>query len=116
VHLHAAVVTGVRGALRDRPGRSDVAPLVPRLPEFPGPFLVTPICVVGVAPRIVLCPFPVRHPYVEREAGPVTGEWSIECDLKECNSVKDDTLKYRRRVQPGRYSIQFNTRETQSNE
>jgi len=92
VHLHAAVVSGVRGALHNGLGGSAVTPLVLRLPQFVDPSVVTPICVVDVAPRAVRCPFPVRHSLVEREVGPVTGEWSIECDLKECNSVKESTL------------------------
>jgi len=46
----------------------------------------------------------------------VTGRWSFECDLKEFNSVNYYTQKYRRRVQPGRCSVQLNTREIQANE
>jgi len=41
----------------------------------------------------------------------VTWKWSFECDLKEFNSVSDYTLKCHQRIQPGRYSIQLDTRE-----
>jgi len=44
-------------------------------------------------------------------ADPVTWRWSFECDLKEFNSVSDYTLKYHRRIQPGWYSVQLDTRE-----
>ena len=101
MRLHVTVERGVRGILCDRLRRSDGAPWVPRLPRSSSPLLVTPICVVGGAPRAVLCPFPVRR-LVVGLADPVTGRWSFECNLKESNSVIDYTLKYRRHIQPGR--------------
>jgi len=61
-HLHVVIMHGVRGALLDRPDRSDGTLLVPRLPQSSAPLSVTPICVVGRAPRVVLCPFRVRRP------------------------------------------------------
>jgi len=92
VHLHAAVVLGVREVLHNILGRSAVAPLVPRLLQFVAPSVTTPICVVDAAPRAVRCPLPVRHPLKGREVDLVTRGWSIECDLKECSSVKEGTL------------------------
>jgi len=92
VHSRAAVVLGVKGAPHSTLGRFVVAHLVPRLLQFATPSVATPIYVVDAAPRAVRCPFPVRHPLREREVDLVTRGWSIECDLKECNSVKGGTL------------------------
>jgi len=106
-----AVVLGVKGAPPDTLGRLVVTLSVPRLLQFAAPSVATPIYVVDAALRAVRCPFPVRHPLERREVGLVTRSWSIECDLKECNSVKKGTLST-----AGVYSLastwtQFDTRE-----
>jgi len=62
VRLHAVVEHGVMGARPDRLDRSDGVHLVPRLPQFSSSLLMTPICVIGGAPRAVRGPFPVRRP------------------------------------------------------
>jgi len=111
VHSHAAVVFGVREALRNTRGRRVVTYSVPRLLQSAAPFVATPICVFDAAPRAVRCPFPVRYPRRRESVDPVTC-WSIECDLQEYNSVRGYT-EYNRRIQPGGYLTQLDTRETQ---
>jgi len=62
VHPHVIVEHGVRDAPLERLRKSVGASLVPRLPQFFAPLPGTPICVIGGALRVVLCPFSVRHP------------------------------------------------------
>jgi len=116
VHSHASVVSGVRGVPLGRPDRSSRVPWVPRLLQSSAPSPATPICAVGGAPWAVPVPLQVLPTWAEGLAGLVTGRWSLECYLKEFNSVNDYTLNYRRHVQPGRCSVQLNTREIQANE
>jgi len=116
VHSRAVVVSGVRGVPLGRPDRSVGVPWVPRLLQSSAPSPATPIYAVGGASRAVPVPFQVPPPWAEGLTGLVTGRWSLEYYLKEFNSVSDYTLKYRRHVQPGRCSVQLNTREIQTNE
>jgi len=84
-------VNCVKGALRDRFGRLVVVHWVPRPLQFVGLSVVTPIYVAVVVPRVVLDLLLVCPPLAGRKVDPVTREWSIECDLKECNSVAENT-------------------------
>jgi len=78
-------------APRGKSGRFVVVLWVPRLPQSADLSVGTPIYAAVVAPRVVHGLLPVCPPLAGREIGPVTRERSIECGLKERDSVTGNT-------------------------